>query len=127
MTGIYSRNEGEMFFKGKPWEPKSMIWSMNNGIGIIVQEKGTIANITVAENIFLGEASKFAMFKTKKGTYWGPIIRKRMNDAADQVLKEMGETKFHGATPINLVNFQDQKLIEIAKVIAKKPEILIVC
>jgi ribose transport system ATP-binding protein len=126
MTGIYSRNEGEMFFKGKPWEPKSMIWSMNNGIGIIVQEKGTIANITVAENIFLGEASKFAMFKTKKGTYWGPIIRKRMNDAADQVLKEMGETKFHGATPINLVNFQDQKLIEIAKVIAKKPEILIV-
>ena len=52
MTGIYDRNGGEMYFKGQLWEPKSMIWSMNNGIGIIVQEKGTISNITVAENIF---------------------------------------------------------------------------
>jgi len=126
MTGIYDRNGGEMYFKGQLWEPKSMIWSMNNGIGIIVQEKGTISNITVAENIFLGEASKFALFKTKSGKAWGPIIRRKMNDAADKVLKEMGETKFHGATPINMVNFQDQKLIEIAKVIAKSPDILIV-
>src|SRR5574344_620201 len=126
MTGIYDRNGGEMFFKGQPWEPKSMIWSMNNGIGIIVQEKGTISNITVAENIFLGEASKFSLFKTKKGKCWGPVIRKRMNEAADKVLKDMGETKFTGATPINMINFQDQKLIEIAKVIAKNPDILIV-
>ena len=85
MTGIYDRNGGEMYFKGEKWEPKSMIWSMNNGIGIIVQEKGTINNITVAENIFLGEASKFALFKTKKGKTWGPIVRKKMYAAADKV------------------------------------------
>ncbi len=186
ITGIYNSNSGKMFFKGKEWTPKSMIWSMNHGIGIIVQEKGTIPNISVAENIFLGEADKFRAFKGKEkplkpslnketntwflgeedtkikyipstdkkaihysidetkhtwviegikteylvsmvpGKPWGPVLRSRMNKAADQVLKEIGETRFTGSTPINRVNFQDQKLIEIAKVVAKNPDILIV-
>ncbi|MFA6755525.1 MAG: sugar ABC transporter ATP-binding protein [Bacilli bacterium] len=183
ITGIHSKNGGKMFFKGEPWEPKTMIWSMNNGIGIIVQEKGTIPNISISENIFLGEADKFRLFKGKDkpkcpvlnkdtntwfvnnidtkinldnstkehfiidkdtntwviegkstqykvmmqaGKPFGPVMKSKMDKAANEVLKEMGETKMNGSMPINLINFQDQKLIEIAKVVAKKPEILIV-
>ncbi len=60
MTGIYERTSGTMEFHGKPWEPKSMIEALNGGIGIIVQENGTIGNISVAENIYLGELNQFS-------------------------------------------------------------------
>ncbi len=69
MTGIYPRTSGSMEYHGKQWEPASMIDALENGIGIIVQESGTISEISVAENIFLGELKKFSgvnYFEDKK-------------------------------------------------------------
>jgi ribose transport system ATP-binding protein len=48
-----------MRFHGKPWQPASMIDALAKGVGMIVQETGTIPGITVAENLFLGETSRF--------------------------------------------------------------------
>lgn len=69
MTGIYEKTSGSMEYHGKPWEPKSMIEALNGGIGIIVQENGTISEISVAENIYLGELNQFSgrnYFEEKK-------------------------------------------------------------
>lgn len=41
-----------MIFKGKPWNPDSMIHALEAGIGMIVQESGIIPGITVAENVY---------------------------------------------------------------------------
>ena len=60
MTGIYTRNSGTMVFKDEEWEPKSMMDALNRGIGIAVQENGTISGDSVAENIFLCELDKFS-------------------------------------------------------------------
>ncbi len=60
MTGIYFKNSGTMTFKGQEWNPKSMMDALNNGIGIAVQENGTISGISVAENIFLCELDQFS-------------------------------------------------------------------
>lgn len=60
MTGIYTRNSGTMVFKDEVWEPKSMMDALNRGIGIAVQENGTISGDSVAENIFLCELDKFS-------------------------------------------------------------------
>lgn len=60
MTGIYTKNGGTMTFKGKLWEPHSMMEALNKGIGIAVQENGTISGISVAENIFLCELENFS-------------------------------------------------------------------
>ena len=60
MTGIYQKTSGTMEYHGKPWEPSSMVEALSGGIGIIVQENGTISEISVAENIFLGELKNFS-------------------------------------------------------------------
>lgn len=60
MTGIHQKTSGTMWYHGEVWEPSSMIEALNGGIGIIVQENGTISEVSVAENIFLGELSQFA-------------------------------------------------------------------
>ena len=60
MTGIYFKNSGTMTFKGELWEPKSMMDAMQRGIGIAVQENGTISGDSVSDNMFLCELDKFS-------------------------------------------------------------------
>ncbi len=118
-AGMQKANSGEMFFHGSPWAPSSMIDSLGKGIGMIVQEGGTIAGITVAENIFLGETDSF---KNKLGL----VDRKKLNAAADEALQNIGIEHVKGETPVAALDFQTRKLVEIAKVVMKNPEILVV-
>ena len=68
IAGMQPASSGEMFYKGKPWKPATMLEAQKAGIGMIVQEAGTIANISVAENIFLGNYDKFK--RAPSSTRW---------------------------------------------------------
>ena len=77
MTGIYQKTSGTMWYHGEVWEPSSMIEALNGGIGIIVQENGTISEVSVAENIFLGELKQFAgvnYFEKRKIEDFSPLF-----------------------------------------------------
>ena len=77
MTGIHQKTSGTMWYHGEVWEPSSMIEALNGGIGIIVQENGTISEISVAENIFLGELAQFAgvnYFESRKIEDFSPLF-----------------------------------------------------
>ena len=58
-AGMQKADEGEMMLNGEPWNPSSMIDALEHGVGMIVQENGTVPGITVAENLFLGEIGQF--------------------------------------------------------------------
>ena len=120
-AGMQKCDKGEMTFLGQPWQPKSMINALHKGIGIIVQESGTIAGITVAENIFLAEIDQFRMWGGK-----GPVNRAAMYKAADAVLDNIGATYVRGHMMMGTLDFQTRKLVEIAKVVMKNPQIIIV-
>ncbi len=118
IAGMQPATDGEMFYKGKPWKPKTMLEASDHGIGMIVQEAGTIESITVAENIFLGNAKKFMK---------GPFVDKRaMIKEAQKALEEVGITWINAALPTRLLDMQERKLVEVAKVMCLNPEILIV-
>ena len=77
MTGIHQKTSGTMWYHDEVWEPGSMIEALNGGIGIIVQENGTISEISVAENIFLGELKQFAgvnYFESRKIEDFSPLF-----------------------------------------------------
>lgn len=120
-AGMQRADQGEMTFLGQKWAPHSMIDALQHGIGIIVQESGTIPGITVAENIFLAEVDQFRMWGGK-----GPIDRKAMNQAADAVMANIGVPNVRGTMMMGALDFQTRKLVEIAKVVMKQPKILIV-
>ena len=117
-AGMQKADSGEMLYHGKPWNPSSMIDALNRGIGMIVQESGTIQGISVAENLFLGEIDRFKKF--------GRIDRRALNREADRALQAIGVTDVTGAMPMGALDFQTRKLVEIAKVMMKNPEILVV-
>ncbi len=118
IAGIQPATSGEMFFKGEPWKPSSMLDAQSKGIGMIVQEAGTISNITVAENIFLGHEK---LFKN------GPFINNaKMVNTAGELLNELGISSIKPYERVHKYNLQDRKLIEIAKALYWKPELFIV-
>ena len=118
-AGMQKADSGEMIFLGEKWNPSSMIDSLQKGIGMIVQESGTIPGITVAENIFLAELDQF------KGGL-GMIRRKAMNQKAEEALRNIGVDNVSGATLMASLDFQTRKLVEIAKVVMKDPKILVI-
>ena len=118
IAGIQQATSGEMLYKGKPWKPQTSLEAVQAGIGIIVQEMGTIPSITVAENIFLGDYSRFRS---------GLIInRKKMNAEAKAALEKIGITDIEPGAITAKYNMEQRKLIEIAKVMAHDPEMFVV-
>ena len=118
-AGMQKADSGEMRYHGRPWAPSSMLDALSNGIGMIVQESGTIPGITVAENMFIGETSQFT------GRF-GVINRRAMDAKADEMLKSVGIKNVSGSMLMGALDFQTRKLVEIAKVVMKNPEILVV-
>lgn len=118
VAGIQPATSGEMTFNGKEYQPKDALDAQRQGIGMIVQEMGTVPDISVAENIFLGETEKF-----RKA---GFVSRKQLVRAADQALKGIGVTFIDPAQNISKLNLEDRKLVEVAKVMKDAPQVLIV-
>ena len=54
ITGIYKKDAGEIFFRGKPFEVSSPVEAQKSGISTVYQEVNLIPELSVAENIYLG-------------------------------------------------------------------------
>ena len=63
-SGMQTADHGVMTFEGKPWQPSDMSDALRRGVGMIVQESGTVPGITVAENLFLCRMGRFSVFRT---------------------------------------------------------------
>lgn len=117
-SGMQDATSGEMFYKGQPWKPKSMVDAQNHGISMILQEANTIPGVTVAQNIFSGHEDEFSKF--------GVINMKKMRSAADKMLAEFGIERIHGGDRIDALTFEDRKLIELVRCVTEDTQILVV-
>ncbi len=118
IAGMRPPDEGSMEYMGKPYAPHSMIDATEKGVSMIVQEVGTIPGITVAENIFVGKERQFLTC--------GMVSSAKMNAAAKEALEKVGITHINPADSIDKYNFEDRKLVELARSQLVTPEIFIV-
>ena len=117
-SGMQPATSGEMFFKGEPWHPKSMVSSQESGISMILQEANSIGNITVAHNIFAGHEKDF---RTK-----GIFNNRKMVKAAQEILDKFGISHIRAQDSINKYSFEDRKLVELVRCVTDNTEILVV-
>lgn len=117
-AGMQKCDEGEMLFKGEKWNPSSMNDALKKGVGMIVQENGTVPGISVAENIFLGETAEFT-----KGLF---VDRNKMIEEAAKALNNIGADHIRADALTGSLDFQDRKIVEIARVMSKDPDVLVV-
>lgn len=117
-AGVQPQTSGELFRAGQPYRPANMVEAQKAGVAMIVQEAATLPTIDVASNIFIGN---YELFSKK-----GHLDVKKMHREADKILKEIGVEDIKGSTLLAELNFEDRKIIEIARAMYLKPEILII-
>ncbi|ADU29474.1 multiple monosaccharide ABC transporter ATP-binding protein [Evansella cellulosilytica] len=106
--------EGEIFYNSKLCEFKSINESEAKGIVIIHQELALIPELSIAENIFLGNE------QVKRGVInWNETILK-----TTELLKKVG-LKIDPQEKIKNIGVGQQQLVEIAKALSKDVELLI--
>ncbi len=59
LSGVYQPDAGQILLGGKPVRFLSAAHAMSQGIGMVFQEQSLLTNLTVGENIFLGNEGQF--------------------------------------------------------------------
>ena len=120
LAGMQKPDSGRMTFRDADWHPDSMQEALDGGIGMIVQESGTVPGITVAENIFLCDTARF----TPGGR--GLISFAAMRRAARRALDDVGAYHIREDAVTASLDLADRKLVEVARVCGRSPDVMIV-
>ncbi|GAA3226509.1 multiple monosaccharide ABC transporter ATP-binding protein [Nonomuraea helvata] len=116
LSGVYPHGEyeGEITFEGRTVEFGGIRDSEHAGIVIIHQELALSPQLSIAENIFLGNE------RAKRGF----IDWNRTNYEAGELMKRVG-LRENPTTPIADIGVGKQQLVEIAKALSKEVRLLI--
>lgn len=117
LSGVYPYGEytGDIVYNGEVCKFHNIRESEAKGIVIIHQELALSPYLSIAENIFLGN-------ERKKG---GVIDWSATRREAKALLDRVGLTDENVNTPVNALGVGKQQLIEIAKALGKKADLLI--
>lgn len=114
LTGIYQKDGGRIIYKGNEINLKNPREAQQIGIGIIHQELNHMPHLTVAENIFISR-------EHLKGAF---LDIKRTNREARDLLESLN-IKIDPTTKIMDLSVARQQMVEIAKALSFKSEVLI--
>ena len=105
LSGAYRKDAGEIVINGERAEIQSPRDALARGIRIIYQELNLIPRLSVAENIFLGDAPTRAL---------GFIDWRRLNAETAALLRDLG-MDLDPTTPLYRLSLAARQLVEIAK------------
>ncbi|QNK87366.1 sugar ABC transporter ATP-binding protein [Sporosarcina sp. resist] len=116
LTGIYARDTGEVKVRGKLVDFKNPKEAEHAGIAVIHQELNILPDLTVAENLFLGNEKTFGKS--------GILKTKEMNKKAKVILGELG-LDVDVKTVARELSVGKQQIIEIAKAMSSNAEVIV--
>ena len=118
LSGIYPHGdyEGDIIYNGEICQFRNIRESEAKGIVIIHQELALSPYLSVAENVFLGNER----LKTRGIIDWTTTRRE-----AKELLARVGLEDENVNVPVNTLGVGKQQLIEIAKALGKKCDLLI--
>jgi ribose transport system ATP-binding protein len=115
LSGAYQPDPGgEILIDGQKVQMGDPLASRRQGVSIIYQELSLAPNLSVAENIYLGD---------ELATH-GLIDRKGMREGCRPVLERLG-APFGPQTPVGELSIAEQQLVEIARALHGKSKILV--
>ncbi len=116
LMGIYQANKGEISIRGKTVQIKSPGDALRYGVGLVPQELNLIPEVSVAENIFMGNEIKNGM---------GIIDWVRMNEETEVLLAKLHIKDIHPEDMTKGLSAAFQQLISIARILASGSKIII--
>lgn len=114
LTGVYEMDEGEAYLGGRKLNISSPQEAQNEGISTVYQEVNLCANLTVAENIYIGRLPR-----TRGAVDW-----KRMNKGSEQLLARLN-LFIDVKQPLSVYSVAIQQMIAIARAVDMSSGVLI--
>jgi ribose transport system ATP-binding protein len=114
ICGLVSHDEGSIKIDGEEVDLHSVAASQAAGIAVVHQEFTTVGNLTVAENLVLGQRGA--------PWWWGP---RRLNSSARAILARVGLEDLDPSTRVDKLSLAEMQLLEIARVLTKEAKIVI--
>jgi len=114
ICGLISHDEGTIKIDGHEVELHTVNASQAAGIAVVHQEFSTVGNLTVAENLVLGQRGA--------PWWWSP---RKLNSSARAILARVGLEDLDPSTPVEKLSLAEMQLVEIARVLAKDAKIVI--
>ena len=115
LAGAYVADQGQIFIDGQQRRISSPGDARRAGISLIYQELNVAANLTVAENVFMGREH------TRAGIL---IDRSRMRQQSREFLQRL-DAHFDPDTPMGQLSIAEQQQVEIARALKENSRILV--
>ena len=114
LAGVYVADEGEIHLDGKPVHAPNPLAARKLGIAMVHQELAFCPNLTVAENLCLGDLPARA----------GWLDRRRMRDQARTMLDEI-EANIPVDVPIGELSTAQEQMIQIAAALGTRAQVIV--
>ncbi|MGB8666053.1 MAG: L-arabinose ABC transporter ATP-binding protein AraG [Serratia inhibens] len=113
LSGNYAPTQGEIQLKGQPVQFTNTTDALNAGVAIIYQELHLVPEMTVAENIYLGQLP----------TKLGLVDRKLLRYESRLQLEHLG-LDIDPDTPLKYLSIGQWQMVEIAKALARNAKVI---
>jgi ribose transport system ATP-binding protein len=107
LAGVYQPDTGRIMLDGKPVTLRSATDAARHGIGMVFQEQSLLTNLTVGENIWLGNEARF--------TRGGLIRWRELYAAASRQLAKVGLEDLDPRLRAADLGFATRQMVELAK------------
>ncbi len=114
LAGVYVADEGEIQLDGKPVRATNPLAARKLGIAMVHQELAFCPNLTVAENLCLGDLPARA----------GWLDRRRMRELSRAMLDEI-EADLNVDVPIGELSTAQEQLVQIAAALGTRAQVII--
>jgi ribose transport system ATP-binding protein len=116
LAGVYTKDAGRIFYKGKEVEIHNPRAAQDLGISMIHQELNLMPHLTVAQNVFIG--------REPRANPKFVLDEKKINEQTQQLL-DMLHLKIDPRTKVTNLTVAKQQMVEIAKALSFNSDVLI--
>lgn len=116
LSGVYTKDEGQIFVEGQEANIKGIKDAEALGVTIIHQELSVLPNLTISENIFLGN-EKFNGVTRR-------INKKLLQERSKLFLEQIG-CNLDPNTLVSDISVGEKQMVEIAKALTKNSKVII--
>lgn len=121
LSGVLSRNAGDIFVDGQKVFIENPRHARNHGIEMVYQDLSLCGTLTVWENIFLGRYLTHPFLKILF-----PILdRRKMGREASHLLKELGIDLFDINQPVRTLSGGQQQAVAFCRCLLFRPKIIL--
>ena len=106
LSGVYQPDSGEIHIAGQPTSFENAADANHKGIGMVFQEQSLLTNLTVGENIYLGNEAQF--------TRYGIVDWKALYAAATRQLAKV-QVDVDPRMRADELDFAARQMVELAK------------